>query len=220
MDIEGLGPALVSELVDQGLVNTVADLYKLTADQVMKLDRMGEKSTNNLLEGIEKSKQTTLPKLLVALGIPHVGESTAVILAQEFGTLDELKLKSQEELAAIHGIGPVVAQGISTFFSDQRNSETIEALIDCGVTFPSPSSDKSSTQDLQGKIFVLTGTLSQMSRLEAKKLLENRGARVTSSVSKNTDFVIVGEKPGSKADKAKDLGVEILDETAFLAFVD
>lgn len=220
MDIEGLGPALVSELVDQGLVNTVADLYKLTADQVMKLDRMGEKSTNNLLEGIAKSKQTTLPKLLVALGIPHVGESTAVILAQQFGTLDELKLKSQEELAAIHGIGPVVAQGISTFFSDQRNSETIEALINCGVTFPSPSSDNSSTQDLQGKIFVLTGTLSQMSRLEAKKLLENRGARVTSSVSKNTDFVIVGEKPGSKADKAKDLGVEILDETAFLAFVD
>ena len=219
MDIEGLGPALVSELVNQCLVRTVADLYKLTADQVMKLDRMGEKSTKNLLEGIEKSKQTTLPKFLVALGIPHVGESTAVILAQQFGTLDELKSKSQEELAEIHGIGPVVAEGISTFFSDQRNSETIEALIDCGVTFPSPSSDKSNTQDLQGKTFVLTGTLGQMSRLEAKKSLEDRGAKVTSSVSKNTDFVIVGEKPGSKADKAKDLGVEVLDEAAFLALL-
>ena len=219
MDIEGLGPALVSELVNQGLIRTVADLYRLTADQVMTLDRMGEKSTNNLLEGIEKSKQTTLPKFLVALGIPHVGESTAVILAQQFGTLDELKSSSQEELAEVHGIGSVVAEGISTFFSDQRNSETIEALIECGVALSSPSLDKSNTQDLQGKIFVLTGTLSQMSRLEAKKLLEDRGARVASSVSKITDFVIIGEKPGSKAEKAKDLGVEILDEAAFLAML-
>ncbi len=219
MDIEGLGPALVSELVDQGLVSTVADLYKLTADQVMKLDRMGDKSTNNLLEGIEKSKQTTLPKFLIALGIPHVGESTAVILAQQFGTLDELKSKSQEELAEVHGIGPVVAEGISTFFADQGNSDTIEALINCGVTIPSPTSDNSNTQDLQGKIFVLTGTLSQMSRLEAKKSLEDRGARVASSVSKNTNFVIIGEKPGSKADKAKNLGVELLDEAAFLALL-
>ena len=216
MDIEGLGPALVSELVDQGMVSTVADLYKLTADQVMSLDRMGEKSTNNLLEGIAKSKQTTLPKFLVALGIPHVGESTAVILTQQFGTLDELKSKSQEELAEVHGIGSIVAEGISTFFSDLRNSETIQALIDCGVTFSSPYSDKSNIQDLQGKIFVVTGTLSQMSRLEAKKSLEDRGARVASSVSKNTNFVIIGEKPGSKADKAKDLGVKILDEAAFL----
>ena len=114
----------------------------------MKLDRMGEKSTNNLLEGIEKSKQTTLPKFLVALGIPHVGESTAVILAQQFGTLGELKSKSQEELAEVHGIGPIVAEGISTFFSDQRNGEIIESLIDCGVTFPSPSSDESKHQKI------------------------------------------------------------------------
>ena len=170
-------------------------------------------------KGIEKSKQTTLPKFLVALGIPHVGESTAVILAQQFGTLDELKSRSQEELAEVHGIGSVVAEGISTFFSDQRNSETIEALIECGVALSSPSLDKSNTQYLQGKIFVLTGTLSQMSRSEAKKSLEYQGARVASSVSKNTNFVIIGEKPGSKVEKAKDLGVEILDEAAFLAML-
>ena len=219
MDIEGLGPAVVSELVEQSLVHNVADLYKLTVDQVMSLERMAEKSTQNLLAAIEKSKQTTMPNFLIALGIPHVGESTAMILAQEFSTLEELMSKSEEELSEIHGIGPIVAAGIASYFSEERNRRTIEDLINCGVRFEVSAARDSSAKTLQGQKFVLTGTLGALTRAEAKKRLEAQGASVTSSVSKNTNYVVVGENPGSKAKKAQELGVEILDETQFTAML-
>ena len=219
MDIEGLGPAVVSELIEQSLVRNVADLYRLTVDQVMSLERMAEKSTQNLLQAIEKSKQTTMPKFLVALGIPHVGESTAMILAQEFFTLEELISKSEEELSEIHGIGPIVAEGIASFFSEERNRRMIEDLINCGVKFEVSATRDSSAKTLQGQKFVLTGTLGALTRSEAKKRLEAQGASVTSSVSKNTNYVVVGENPGSKAKKAQELGVEILDETQFTAML-
>ncbi len=219
MDIEGLGPAVVGELVDQSLVHDVADLYRLTVDQIMSLERMAEKSTRNLLTAIEKSKQTTMPKFLVALGIPHVGESTAMILSQEFSTLEELMSKSQAELSEVHGIGPIVAEGIDSFFSDERNRRTIEDLINCGVEFETSATNKRLASTLQSQKFVLTGTLSEMTRTEAKKQLEARGASVISSVSKNIDYVVVGENPGSKAKKAQELGIEILDEAQFAAML-
>ena len=219
MDIEGLGPAVVGELVDQSLVHDVADLYRLTVDQIMSLERMAEKSTRNLLTAIEKSKRTTMPKFLVALGIPHVGESTAMILSQEFSTLEELMSKSQAELSEVHGIGPIVAEGIDSFFSDERNRRTIEDLINCGVEFETSATNKRLASTLQSQKFVLTGTLSEMTRTEAKKQLEARGASVISSVSKNIDYVVVGENPGSKAKKAQELGIEILDEAQFAAML-
>ncbi len=219
MDIEGLGPAVISELVDRRLIETVADLYTLESEQILTLERMAEKSTQNLLAAIEKSKQTTLPKFLVALGIPHVGESTAVILTQHFRTLDNLMRASETELSDIHGIGPIVAEGISGYFSDERSCQIIAALLERGIQIAVPAEDQSAEKRLQGKKFVLTGTLSEMPRAEAKKRLEAHGASVASSVSKNTDFVIEGDKAGSKADKARQLGVTILSEADFLEMI-
>lgn len=215
MDIEGLGSAVISELVDRAVISNVSDLYTLTAEQLIQLDRMGEKSTQNLLAAIEKSKRTTLAKFLVALGIPHVGDSTAMILTREFSTLREIMSKNDEELAEIHGIGPIVAKGIVGFFTEERNCQTIDALIANGIELYTDSVEDSPNEKLHGKKFVLTGTLSAMTRAEAKNRLETQGASVSSSVSKNTDYVVVGENPGSKAIKAQQLGVESLDETQF-----
>ncbi len=225
MDIEGLGPKVVSKLVDQQLVQTVADLYRLRADQLEPLTG-GEKSTQNLLEAIENSKQTTLPRFLVALGIPHVGESTAVILAKHFASIEDILKKSETgldemeaQLNEISGIGPIVAKGIVEFFAEQKNRQTINNLLELGMDFTPVDSPSAVANNLQGKKFVITGTLSEMSRQEAKQRLESLGASVASSVSKNTDFVVVGESPGSKAVKAKELGVECLDEQAFTKYL-
>lgn len=219
MDIEGLGSAIVSELVDRGVISNIADIYALTAEQIIQLDRMAEKSAQNLLEAIEKSKQTTLAKFLVALGIPNVGETTAIILTQAYPSLQDLTSRNEEELAGIHGIGPIMARGISSFFSEERNIQTIEALLDYGIQFDTQPAQRSSNDRLRGMKFVLTGTLGAMTRTDAKKRLESHGASVSSSVSRNTDYVVVGENPGSKAAKARELGVEILDEAKLAAML-
>ncbi|BCX81213.1 DNA ligase (NAD+) [Methylomarinovum caldicuralii] len=215
MDIEGLGEKLIDQLVDKGLVKDVADLYDLTFDQLIQLERMGPKSAQNLLKAIERSKHTTLPRFLYALGIREVGEVTAQLLAEHFGSLERIMNAGEEELARIPGIGPVVARHIVTFFRQPHNREVIERLRRAGVHWEE-GAPAEKPKPLAGKTFVFTGTLAAMTREEAKRRVEALGAKVSNSVSKKTDYVVVGENPGSKLDKARQLGVEILDENAFL----
>jgi len=219
MDIQGLGDKLVEQLVEKEMVKTVADLYRLKLDAIAELERMGEKSAQNLLDQIERSKQTTLPRFLNALGIPQVGEATAELLAEHFGELDALMDADRKTLESVHGIGPSMADDISAFFHQKHNREVIEQLRAAGVRWPKIEVRTRGEQPLTGKTFVLTGTLSAMPRDEAKKRLKALGAKVSESVSKKTSYVVVGTEPGSKADKAKELGVEMLDEKAFLALV-
>jgi len=215
MDIEGLGDKLVEQLVDTGLVKTVADLYSLTREQFAELERMGDKSAQNLIEQIDKSKVTTLPRLLNALGIPQVGEATALALARHFGDLEPLLDADEEQLQEIEGIGPNVAAEIRSFFHQKHNREVIEKLVKTGVRWEKIVISRK-TQPLAGKTFVLTGTLATLTRDEAREKLQALGAKVAGSVSKKTDYVIVGEEAGSKADKARALDIPILDEKAFL----
>jgi DNA ligase (NAD+) len=218
MDIEGLGHKLVEQLVEKGMVKTVADIYELRQDELADLERMGEKSAQNLIAQIERSKDTTLARFLNALGIPQVGEATAELLAEHFGDIKALMSADQETLQGIHGIGEAMAEDIHSFFHQKHNREVIEALLEAGVHWPKPTAAKKSSP-LAGKTFVLTGGLSSMSRDEAKKKLKTLGAKVSDSVSKKTDYVIVGEDPGSKADKAKELGVTMLNEKEFLKLI-
>ncbi|MGE5242515.1 MAG: NAD-dependent DNA ligase LigA [Bacteroidota bacterium] len=218
MDIEGLGDKLVQQLVDKGLVKTVADLYRLKKDVLADLERMAEKSAQNLLDQIEKSKNTTLARFLHALGVPQVGEATAQLLADHFGAIDEIMDAKRETLEQIHGIGPAMAEDIYKFFHEKHNREVIRALIKAGIHWPKPTRVKMDSP-LAGKIFVLTGGLASMSRDEARRKLQELGAKVTDSVSKKTDYVIVGEEPGSKADKAKALEITILNEKEFLKLI-
>ncbi len=218
MDIEGLGDKLVEQLVEQGLVKTVADLYRLGLEELAALERMGEKSAQNLLDQIDRSRRTTLPRLLHALGIPQVGEATALALARHFGELDPILEASEEELQEVEGIGPNVASEIASFFHQKHNREVIQALRKAGVRWPGITVDRKH-QPLAGQTFVLTGTLAAMSRDEAKEKLRALGAKVAGSVSKNTDCVVVGEDPGSKADKARALGVKTIGEKEFLKLV-
>lgn len=215
MDIEGLGDKLIDQLLEKGLVKTVADLYDLTVDQLASLERMGKKSAQNLINAIEKSKNTTLARFLYALGIREVGEVTAQILADHFRSLEKLMSASEEELESIPGIGPIVAKHIVTFFRQPHNIEIIQRLKTAGVHWEEPK-EEAEPKPLSGKTFVFTGTLSSMTREEAKKHVEALGARVTNTVSKNTDYVVVGEDPGSKFHKAQQLSVTILDEQQFL----
>jgi len=215
MDIEGLGDKLVEQLVETGMVKTVADLYRLRKDALADLERMAEKSAQNLLDQIEKSKLTTLPRLLHALGIPQVGEATALALAQHFGDLDPILDADETALQEIEGIGPNVAAEIRSFFRQKHNREVIRDLRKAGVRWEKVTINRE-VLPLAGKSFVITGTLSAMSRDEAKERLQALGGRVAGSVSKKTDYVIVGEDPGSKADKARALGIQMLDEKAFL----
>lgn len=217
MDIEGLGEKLVDQLVDQPIVRTPADLYKLGIAALANLARMADKSANNVLQAIEKSKQTTLARFIYALGIRHVGESTAKELARHFGQLDRLMAAKADQLQQVSDIGPVVAQSIADFFAEKHNREVIEQLRSCGVTWKENSETLTSViSPIQGKTFVLTGALSSMTRDEAKEKIERTGGKVTSSVSSKTDYVVVGADPGSKYDKAIELGVTILDEAALL----
>ncbi len=219
LDIEGLGSGIVEQLVDKSLVENVADLYSVTESQISELERMGEKSAKNLLEAIEKSKQVTLPKFLIALGIPLVGESTAATLAKRFGSLERVMLASIEELGEIRDIGPIGAKSIFDFFQQERNLSIINRLLERGVQVRQTAPvDPQAVVDapLTGQKFVLTGTLNSMSRAEAKMKLEEQGATVVSSVSKNTDYVVLGESPGSKAEKARDLDIAILKEDEFV----
>ena len=215
MDIEGLGDKLVQQLVDKDMLKTVADIYRLKKDELADLERMAEKSAQNLLDQIEKSKNTTLARFLHALGIPQVGEATAQLLADQFGSVDDIVDVSRETLEQIHGIGPNMAEDIYSFFHEKHNRSVIRDLIKAGIHWPKPARVKKSTA-LTGKTFVLTGGLSTMTRDEAKRRLQELGAKIAGNVSKKTDYVIVGEEPGSKADKARELGVTMLDEKEFL----
>jgi DNA ligase (NAD+) len=215
MDIDGMGDKIVDALVEQALVTSVADLYRLEFAQVLALDGFAEKSAQNLLDAIEKSKQTEFARLLYALGIPQVGETTADQLAARFGAIEYLKDASQETLEALPDIGPVVAKNIVDFFNDVNNSKVIEDLLACGVHYDViVAKEPGDAEDLPltGQTIVLTGALSAMGRTEAKKRLQALGAKVTGSVSKNTTLVIAGEDAGSKATKAAELGVRIEGE--------
>ncbi len=217
MDIEGLGDKLVDQLVDEKLIDTVADIYSLTVEQVSALERMGEKSARNLIDAIEESKNTTLGRFLFALGIGQVGETTAQTLAEDFGSLEALIQANQESLQAVPDVGPIVAESIHAFFRQTHNKEVIESLIQAGVKWPRVSVVKlAASGALSGKTIVLTGTLTSLTRQEAKQRLQALGAKVTGSVSKNTDYVVAGVDPGSKLQKAEALGVEVLAEQQLL----
>lgn len=212
VEIEGLGDKLVDQLVDSGVVNTLPDLYRLGLTALASLERMADKSAQNIVEALEKSKQTTLPRFLFGLGIRHVGEATAKALARHFGKLDAIMDASEEQLLQVADVGPVVAQSIRTFFEQPHNREVVEQLRACGVTWEEGEPAPVDVLPLAGKTLVLTGTLPTLSRDQAKELLEAAGAKVAGSVSKKTDYVVAGEEAGSKLEKAQALGVAILDE--------
>ena len=211
MDIEGLGSKLIEQLVEAGLVSNPSELYDLTREQLLELERVGEKSADNLLESLEKSKNTTFARFLFALGIRGVGTATATTLAKSFGTLEALLAADTESLQEVEDIGPVVAEQIFAFLHEDRNVRVIERLLEHGVTWPAVEKPRASSP-LSGKRVVITGVLSGLSRTEAKEQLEALGAKVSGSVSKSTDLVIAGANPGSKLARAEELGIEVMDE--------
>lgn len=215
MDIDGMGDALVDQLVDKGLVKSVADLYKLTAADLIPLERMAEKSAGKVIENIQRSKKRPLARVLNGLGIPFVGERTAQILADTFGSLDVIREADADTLQQAEEVGPKVAASIRHFFGEPRNLELVERLRQAGLKFTQETRRKPDGP-LEGKTFVLTGTLPSMPREEAKARIEAAGGKVTASVSKKTDYVVAGEEAGSKLDKARTLGVRILNEAELL----
>ncbi|MEW9899264.1 NAD-dependent DNA ligase LigA [Chitinivorax sp. PXF-14] len=216
MDIEGLGDKLVDQLVDIGLVRTPADLYKIGLLKLAELERMAEKSAANLLAAIDKSRQTSLPRFIYALGIRNVGEATAKDLARHFGDIDALIKANVDQLLQVPDVGPVVAQSIRDFFDEPHNVEVVEQLRAAGVSWPVMAAQAAATSPLAGKVFVLTGTLPNMSRDEAKEKIEAVGGKVSGSVSKKTDYVVAGADAGSKLSKAQELGVNVVDEEGLL----
>lgn len=214
MDIDGMGPAVLEGLVNAGWVHSPADLYDLTEEQIASLERMGKKSASNLINALEKSKQNDLSKVIFALGIPEVGEKTAAELASAFGSMEKLSWATLEQLTALDGFGEVIAQNIVSFFLEERNRVQIERLAKAGVNMESTKVKAGDT--FEGKTFVLTGTLPTLKRNEAKELIESLGGKVSSSVSKKTDYVVAGEEAGSKLTKANELGITILTEEQLL----
>src|SRR6266436_1002100 len=212
MNIEGMGDALVAQLTDRGLVKNVADIYKLTKNDLLSLERMGEKSAQNILDEIEASKKLPLERVIFGLGIRFVGERTAQFLGEHFGSMDALTNASQEELEEVNEVGPRIAESMREFFAEPRNRELARRLREAGLTFSGKKRERGIK--LAGKTFVLTGTLTQYTRDQAKKMIEDAGGRVSGSVSKRTDYVVAGTDAGSKLDKAKELGVPVLDEKA------
>ncbi|NIM41170.1 MAG: NAD-dependent DNA ligase LigA [Hydrogenophaga sp.] len=219
VDIEGLGDKLVEQLVDSGLIKTLPDLYKLGLTALAGLERMAEKSAQNVLDALQKRRETTLPRLLFGLGIRHVGEATAKDLARHFGSLDRIMDASVDELLQVNDVGPVVAQSIRTFFEQAHNREVVEQLRAAGVHWPENDGEHNTPQPLLGKTFVLTGTFPTLKREEAKAMLEAAGAKVAGSVSKKTDYLVAGAEAGSKLDKAQELGVAVIDEAAMLGLL-
>jgi len=210
MNIDGLGEVLVNQLTERGLVKNVADLYKLTKDALLTLDRLGEKSAENVLAEIDASKQLPLERVIYGLGIRFVGERTAQFLAEHFGSLDAITKASTEELEKVNEVGPRIAESIVEFFADEHNRKLVSDLRKAGLTFTGQKKEKGTK--LAGKTFVLTGTLARHTRDEAKKMIEDAGGRVSGSVSKKTDYVVAGSDAGSKLDKARDLGVSVIGE--------
>ena len=220
MDIEGLGEKVVEQLVDLNIVHTPADLYKIKLETLISLDRMGEKSANNLLLAINNSKQCTLPRLIYALGIRHVGEATAKDLAKYFKNIEAFTLSTEEDLLKINDVGPTVAASIMSFMAESHNRDVINQLVSLGVLPRVESIDESvNSLKLAGKTFVLTGTLPSLSRESAKEMLENQGAKVAGSVSSKTSYVVAGSDAGSKLEKALELGIEVLDEAQMVALL-
>lgn len=213
MDIDGLGDSLIDQLVDSGTVKSVADLYSLTREDLLSLERMADKSSSNILEAIDRSRRTTLERLIFALGIRHVGEHVAKVLARAFGSVEKIGKAGEEGLRSIREIGPQIAQSIGAFFSQRANTAVLEKLRKCGVRWKATAA---AGGRFAGKTFVFTGALEKFTREDAQRLVEEEGGRASSSVSKNTDYVVAGADPGSKCEKAKKLGVAILSEDRFL----
>ena len=220
MDIEGLGDKLVDQLVDAGIVRTLPDLYTLGLIKLSALDRMGDKSAQNLLAGVEASKVTTLPRFLFSLGIRHVGETTAKDLAQHFGDLDPLMNADEEALLQVRDVGPIVARSVRHFFEQPHHREIVERLRAAGVHWPAierPAPGQ--VLPLNGQTLVLTGTLPTWGRDEAKARIEAAGGKVSGSVSRKTHWVVAGDDAGSKLDKARELGVPVIDEAGLQALL-
>lgn len=218
MDIENLGEALIDQLVDTGLVKNFADIYKLTKEDLVELERMADKSAQNVVDSIEASKTRPLWRLVAGLGIRHIGGQTAQVLAEHFGSLDAIMDASQEELDAIEQVGEKVAESVYEFFRNDRNIAVIKELISAGVKPELPKKARASGK-LAGKTIVVTGTLENLSRQQAEQAIRDAGGKATSSVSKKTDFVLAGEEPGSKLDKAQKLGVKVISEKEFLDMI-
>ena len=210
MNIDGLGDALVTQLTDRKLVKNVADIYKLTKENLLSLERMGDKSAQNVLDEINSSKKLPLERVIYGLGIRMVGERTAQFLAEHFGSMDALMKAGEEELQEVNEVGPRIAQSIVEFFQEPKNRALVEQLREAGLTLTGKKKERGTA--LAGKTFVLTGTLPHLTRDEAKKMIEDAGGRVSGSVSKKTDFVVAGDEAGSKLDKAKELGVKVIGE--------
>lgn len=217
MNIEGLGPKIIQQLWDKELIHDVADLYSLTHDQLLNLDKFGEKSATNLLTSIDNSRNNSVERLLFGLGIRHVGAKAARLIMAHFKNLDNLLNASAEEISEVEGIGPTIGESVETYFANDQVKELISELRDAGLNFEylGPTGEENSSSEWNGKRVVLTGKLVEMTRDEAKEWLENHGAKVIGSVSKKTDIVIAGEKAGSKLTKAQDLGIEVWDEARF-----
>jgi DNA ligase (NAD+) len=217
-DIDGLGDKLINQLVDKGLLHSYADLFKLGEETVAGLDRMGAKSAANLVDAIEKGKRINFARFLYALGIRHIGEHVAVLLADRFNSLEALTNCSEDELTAIDGVGPVVAESIVNFFDQKQNRETVYRIIQSGVEIDFETRKKS--RELEGRTFVLTGALDGMTRQQAADMIAAAGGKVSSSVSRSTDFVVAGKSPGSKLAKAQELGITIIDENSLEDLLD
>jgi DNA ligase (NAD+) len=217
MNIEGLGDAAVAQLLERGLVKSVADLYSLTEEQIAGLDRFAEKSTRALLTEIENSKKAGLARVLMGLGIRFVGERTAELLAQEFGSIDAVMAASAEELERVEEVGPRISEAILEFFSRPANLLLVESLKKAGVDMTAEKKQRSA--QLAGLTFVLTGTLPTLSRGQAKQMIEDASGKVSGSVSKKTSYVVAGEDAGSKLEKAQELKVNVIDEAALIALV-
>jgi DNA ligase (NAD+) len=220
MDVEGLGDKLVDQLVDGDVVKTLPDLYRLDAESLAGLDRMATKSAQNLIDGLAKSRRTTLARFLYSLGIRHVGETTAKDLARHFGRLERVLNASEAQLLEVSDVGPIVATSLHTFLAQPHNLETIEGLVACGITWPEDDGTADATpKPLLGQTFVLTGTLPTLSRDDAKDRIEAAGGKVSGSVSKKTHFVVAGAEAGSKLEKANELGIAVLDESGLLSML-
>jgi DNA ligase (NAD+) len=210
MNIDGMGDALVNQLTERGLVKNVADIYKLKKDDLLSLERMGDKSAQNVLDEIEASKELPLERVIYGLGIRFVGERTAQFLAEHFGSMDALMKASEEELQDVNEVGPRIATSIVEFFQEPKNRELVKRLGEAGLKFSGQKKERGTK--LAGKTFVLTGTLGRYTRDEAKKMIEDAGGRVSGSVSKKTDYVVAGSDAGAKLDKAKELRVRVIGE--------
>ena len=218
MEIEGLGESIIEIFLKKGYIKDYTDIYNLKEhkEELIKLERFGEKSINNILNAIEESKKKPFGKVLFAIGIRHIGERTAKLIANHFGSIEKLASATVEEIDDIYEIGPAIAESVVNFFKDEKSKILIRKLKAAGLKFEIEKSAGSAGNDkLKGKIFVLTGTLENYSRDKASEIIESLGGRVTSSVSQKTDFVLAGSEPGSKLDKAKSLGVKILNEKEF-----